>query len=379
MQKEFIGKDSFKKIKYIVDALNAKRILLVTGKKSFSLSGAKHKIKKILKDLEVIIFDDFQSNPRLEDAESGINLVRQNNPDLIISIGGGSVLDMAKLINILSAQNDIDFFDIIKNPNLINNKGTPLVAIPTTAGSGSQATHFSVVYIDKVKYSLSHSYILPNYAIVDPALSYNVPSNVAASCAMDSLSQAVESYWSVGSTKESRRYSAKAIKMILPALKKSIVNNDNDAKDIMAYAAHMSGKAINISKTTAAHALSYSMTALFGIPHGHAVALTLGKFFGINDNADKCNILDQRGGVYLNATMKELFNMFDCDTADCCHDKWYELMKLLDLEVNIVNLGIKNIEDIKHIVNNVNIERIKNNPVLLDKKELFKIFDSIKV
>ena len=332
MQKEFIGKDSFKKIKYIVDELHAKRILLVTGKKSFSLSGAKYKIKKLLKDLEVIVFDDFQSNPRLEDAESGSNLVRQSNLDLIISIGGGSVLDMAKLINILSAQNDIDFFDIIKNPSLIDNKGIPLVAIPTTAGSGSQATHFAVVYIDKVKYSLSHRYILPNYAIVDPALSYSVPSNMAASCAMDSLSQAVESYWSVGSTKESRRYSSRAIKIILPALKESVVNNDNDAKDVMALAAHLSGKAINISKTTAAHALSYSMTTLFGIPHGHAVALTLGKFFSINYNANKNNILDQRGGIYLNKTMKELFNMFDCDTADCCHDKWYELMKLLDLE-----------------------------------------------
>jgi len=147
----------------------------------------------------------------------------------------------------------------------------------------------------------------------------------------------------------------------------------------MALAAHLSGKAINISKTTAAHALSYSMTTLFGIPHGHAVALTLGKFFSINYNANKNNILDQRGGIYLNKTMKELFNMFDCDTADCCHDKWYELMKLLDLEINIMNLGIKNIEDIECIVNNINIERIKNNPVLLDKKELFKIFNSIGI
>ena len=112
---------------------------------------------------------------------------------MIIAIGGGSVIDMGKLINILDAQSNKNVSQLIKNSALVQSKGLPLIAIPTTFGTGSEATHFAVVYINKVKYSLAHSYILPDYAIVEPALSYKLPSKIAATSAMDALSQAVES------------------------------------------------------------------------------------------------------------------------------------------------------------------------------------------
>jgi alcohol dehydrogenase class IV len=360
VQKEFIGKDSFKKIQYIVDELNAKRVLLVTGKKSFSLSGAKSKINKLLKNQEVTIFDDFQSNPRLEDVESGVNFVRQNNPDLIIAIGGGSVLDMAKLINILSVQNSVDFFYYIKNPNLINNKGVPLVAIPTTAGSGSQATHFAVVYIEKRKYSLAHNYLLPDYVVVDPALSYKTSKKVAASSAMDALSQAIESYWSLNATHESQHYARDAIKLILRSIDLAVNSKDKDAMQTMSLASHLSGKAINITKTTAPHAISYTLTSNFNIPHGYAVALLLAPvaYVSFNNASNKYKDI-----------MKEIFELFDCKSIDEFYKIWIQLMQNCGLHSKLEDSNIF-LDELDFIVDNINVERLKGHPVLLRRLDL---------
>ncbi len=374
MKKVFFGRGSLKKIQSIVEEINAKRILLVTGKESFILSGAKMKIDELLKGVETIVFNDFQPNPRLKDAERGIRILKQKDVDLIVSIGGGSVLDMAKLINILAAQDSLKFFDIVKKSNLISSKGVPLVAIPTTAGSGSQATHFAVVYVDSIKYSLSHIYMLPDYVIVDPLLGYNMPKKLAASSAMDALSQAIESFWSVGSTKKSRRYSAKAIKLILPVLRKSFVSNNNETNDIMALASHLSGKAINISKTTAAHALSYPITAYFNIQHGHAVALTLSKFFIINSSS-KYKVIDKRGKHHVVKIMDKLFNILGVGCAKEAELLWKRLLTSVDLSYNLKEIGITSHSDIKKIVENVNIERLGNNPVEITKMMMYDIFE----
>jgi len=374
MQTEFIGIGSINKVKRIVQECSAQKILLVTGNKSFSSCGAESALSNILKEKKVVIFNKFDSNPKIEDVVSGVDIVKREHPDLIIAIGGGSVIDMAKSINIIAAQRKYKALNIVKDCNLICNKGAPLIAIPTTSGTGSEATHFSVIYVDKKKYSLTHKLILPDYAIIDFSLTRNVPKFIAASCAMDALSQSVESYWSVNSNVESKKYAERSIRIILQSISDAVLNKDIQALNRMALAANLSGKAINISKTTAPHALSYSITALLDISHGHAVALTLGKFFKINFNTNKSKILDQRGNGYLKRTMKELFDMFGCDTADCCHDKWYDLMDLLGLNSSLELIG-KNSNKIESIVDGVNLDRLNNNPVKLSRQEMVDLFD----
>jgi alcohol dehydrogenase class IV len=362
-QKDFLGLGCISHLQEVIKEHDVQNILLVTGKRSFALSGAEEILYPYLKNKDVVRFSDFDTNPRLEDVQSGVKLVRETKPDLIIAIGGGSVIDMGKLINIISAQPSENASRIIKNSALIQNKGLPLIAIPTTAGTGSEATHFAVVYLNKVKYSLAHDYIIPDYAIVEPALSYCLPSKIAATSAMDALSQAVESYWAVGSTNESKEYASRAIKMILPILKQAVNSDDKEAKNVMTLAAHLAGKAINISKTTAAHAISYPITTYFNVPHGHAVALTLGKFFIINA-AEMENT----------KTMAELYEMFGCSNAQACCDMWYELMTEIGLETKLNVLGIKQTSDIELIVNNVNLERLNNNPIRVNNKILNQLF-----
>lgn len=372
-QKEFIGLGSIQNVKDILEEMSAKKVLLVTGKKSYVSSGAKSKLEKILKGVFTKQFDQFEVNPKLEDVYAGIEILSNTKFDLIIAIGGGSVLDMAKLINILAAQIQNELLQYINDSKLITECGLPLVAIPTTSGTGSEATHFSVVYVESIKYSLAHHFMLPNYSIVDAELSCNLHQHIAAASGMDALSQAVESFWAVKSTEESKKYAAEAIKLILPVLEDAVSGNEQ-AREVMSKAAHLAGKAINISTTTAPHAISYPITTYFGLQHGHAVSLTLGEFFEINYNFKEIDVIDARGVGYLKTTMEELFLMFEVYSAVECKKKWYGLMGKLGLDNNMKNIGILTEHDVGKITGSINHQRLNNNPVHLSENSLLKIF-----
>lgn len=351
-----------------------KRIFLVTGKKSFIDSGAQKKIKPYLKNKEVYRFSDFNVNPRIEDLKKGVQALFSFKADIVIGIGGGSVLDMAKLINIVHAQDKIPAKKIVLDNNLINKKGLKLIAIPTTAGTGSEVTQFAVIYLGDKKYSLDHELVLPDAYIIEPCFAYDLPPYIMACAAFDALSQATESYWSIKSNNESKQYAEQAIKIILKSLIPAVTKKDLHSIRLLFVAANLAGKAINITRTTAPHALSYPLTKFYDVPHGHAVALTLGKFFIINASANK-NINDQRGKKYISNTMNELYSLFGCDNEFKCKDKWYKIMEEASLELDLKKLGVKNISDVKKIISNINLERLNNNPVVLNQEDLKNIFN----
>ena len=165
IQKEYIGAGTIHQCRGVLENFAGENIFLVTGNTSYSKSKAKEFLRDILSNYNVTVFNDSSSDPKIEDVKLGVDLFKKNKADVVIAIGGGSIIDIAKLINFFSVNkmNDLSLaklnFDI-KRPK-------PLIAIPTTAGSGSQATHFAVVYKENVKYSVAHKYILPDIAIVD--------------------------------------------------------------------------------------------------------------------------------------------------------------------------------------------------------------------
>lgn len=373
VQKEFIGIGSINSIKEIIEETHAKKIFLVTGKQSYISCNAKSWIDEILNNRYVKQFNQFEVNPKLNDVYTGIGLLNNTKFDLVIAVGGGSVIDMAKLINILAVQKDNDLEKYINDNALITENGLPLVAIPTTAGTGSEATHFSVVYIDNIKYSLAHYFMLPNYAIINAELSCNLPSHIVAASGMDALSQAVESYWSVKSTEKSKIFASESIVLILEVLQDA-VKGDKQARIIMSKAANLAGKAINITTTTAPHAISYPITAYFGLQHGHAVALTLGYFFEINYTFQDIDLNEPRGADYLKNIMEKLYTMFGVSSALECKNKWYRLMSKIGLESNMENIMTLSEYEIEKIISNVNLERLNNNPVRVSKNKLKEIF-----
>ena len=197
------------KVSNIIAKYKSSKLMFITGKKSFSLSGADSYFKGYLEDKSHVHFYDFDVNPKLEDAIKGAKIASSNSIDMIICIGGGSVLDMGKLIKAIIS--DISNAENIVNGNTpIEDSKIPIVAIPTTAGSGSESTHFAVAYIDDKKFSVADSCSLPNYVFLDGNLTKGCSKYQKACNVLDAISQAIESSWAMNSTKESRKISFKA-------------------------------------------------------------------------------------------------------------------------------------------------------------------------
>ena len=370
-QREYIGSGSINRCKEVLAEIPGKKVFLVTGKKSYAESKAKKALSRILSAYEVTVFNDIGVNPTIEGVKSGIRLFKRSRADIVIAVGGGNAIDTAKLINFY-ASNKIGLLKPF-NPASVK-KARPLIAIPTTAGSGSEATHFAVVYKRSKKYSVGHKYILPDFAIIDPDLTRSLCPRQAAISGIDALSQAVESYWSVNSTKSSIGYAREAIKLILPNFVKSVKKTDKDSREAMAKAAHLAGKAINITKTTAPHAVSYPLTAYWGISHGHAVALTLGRFFIINSKPD--GVLNKEiNRRSLEIALTQVRGLFGVQNAKNFAIKWKKLLSVVGLETDFRKLGVSRKEDINRIIRYVDKERLMNNPIKVTTALLKQAFE----
>jgi alcohol dehydrogenase len=186
------------------------------------------------------------------------------------------------------------------------------------------------------------------------------------------LSQAVESYWAVKSTEESKNFASEAIVLILEVLQDAVAG-DKESRILMSKAAYLAGKAINITTTTAPHAISYPISIYCGLQHGHAVALTLGHFFEINYYCKDTNVIDFRGVDYLRNTMKELYNMFGVNSALECKNNWYILMDAIGLNSNMKDNGVLEKGRVDKILDNINIQRLSNNPVHVSRAMIKKI------
>ncbi len=378
IQKDFFGYDSLNKLKKVFDDFDVEKIFLVSGKKSFSLSGAEKKIEVFLKEKKVLVFNGFSSNPDIFEVKKGIKKYKLFNPDIVIGVGGGSVIDISKIINFL-ANNSEEYLEYIKGLKKPMNPGKPLVAIPTTSGTGSESTHFATVYINKKKYSLSNKkYLLPTVSIVDPSLTFSMSKYLTASTGLDALCQGIESLWAVDSTDESRRYAKKAVAISVNNIERVVHNPDEKSRLNMAKAAHLSGKAINISKTTAAHSISYPITSYFGVAHGHAVALSLGQLIEFNAKISKNDCNDNRGIGFVKERIDEIINLLGCKTVFDAKVFFYGLLKNIGVEYRLHKLNIQKKDRDLIVEEGFTPDRMKNNPRYVSKKDVEKILDEIK-
>jgi len=352
---------------------NATRVFLVTGKNSFQKTGAEKKLQNILNSHIVTHFSDFTTNTRACDLKKGSALFQSTTHDIIISVGGGSVIDMAKLIQ-ATAHSDIDELIDGRAPHTKNI--VPHIAVPTTAGTGSEATHFAVVYRDKKKYSVADPSLLPCVAIVDPELTTSMPLHTTAVTGLDALSQAIESYWSVHSNEESKQYATQALALITKGIEPAIHNPSRRSREEMAFGAHYAGKAINISKTTAPHALSYAFTSYFNVPHGHAVALTLGALMRYNTAITEHDAADPRGSSFVKKAIRDMLALLGYNNVDDASRAIEALMKRAGLATALSSIGMTE-SDIDMCVESVNLERLDNNPRILTKETLEEILTDL--
>jgi len=359
MQKEF---NSVKSFTGYFRNKRFKNIIFIFGHKSFFSTGASKDFDIFLKDNNCFLLEKKKEKIIYEDLIEQFNKYKEKDIDCIISIGGGSAIDLGKFLKFFLAYKRIIFETEERYKKKIFH-----VVIPTTAGSGSERTRFAVAYRNNIKISLDNKLILPDAVVFNKKYLMVAPEYVKACSVFDGLSQAVESIWAVRATKLSRKYAFEAIKLYKKNMFRFLISKELLYAGKVQQAASLAGKAINITRTTGPHALSYFLTADLGIPHGHAVALLLKEFLEFNytygDKKTKKNILE----IILCFSVKDIQSL--CDL-------WISFMKKAGLKTRIKD--ILNVElDFKKALSRVNLERLGNNPVSLGKKDIKKIYLNI--
>ena len=365
MGKKNITKNYLKKR---IKKIEKKKIFFITGKKSFKKSGAKLFFDPLIKGKDYSFFYKIKSYPDLVELKSLISQIKKKKPILIIAVGGGAIMDLSKIANYLCFSKNVKS-DILKSNYNYKKVFCNLIAIPTTAGSGAEATSNAVIYINKKKFSVESNLIKPNNFCLIPDFIKKNNFKLKSASGFDAIAQGVESLFSMKSNLTSYKYAVDSLKLslknYLPYLKQS--NTINSKK--MLEAANLAGEAINISKTTAPHALSYPFTSYFGINHGHAVAITFNEFLKFN----YLNRKTAKSNFSLNDRYKILFKLTQTQNINELQKYFIELEKKAKINVNFNDLGINIHKNIDLILKNVNIQRLSNNPVSLDYRTIKKL------
>ena len=322
--------------------------------------------KKIDDEFSPVIWSDIRPNPRFEDMQSAARLFCSEKCDFIIGAGGGSPLDSAKMIKLMATNPPEAHLSGDMQANSIE-----FLAIPTTSGTGSEATQYSIFYVNEnEKHSIAHPDFLPDYVILDASLLKTVPPYQRRCTCIDALCHAIESYWSVKSTNESKEFAKKAISLFFQN-KGSYIANEDSGNLAMLKASYYAGKAISITSTTSAHAMCYSITINCSTAHGHSVGVNLAQIWEYMNKHNEC-VNDPRGRDYVLATLNELGIMLGGkDLNDGA-----EIFKNL---LNEFNLGAPQapLDTVLSFAKKVDPSRLSNNPTVLTSNDVTEIYKRV--
>lgn len=363
--KIYFGNGRIEEIDRIASELGGKNGLLVSDK-FFVTNGLANRIIECSKGAITGVFSDLSANPDVEEVDKCAEKIRENNFDFIIALGGGSAMDCAKAASMIAlTENSIRRYH--GTGESVPNKSLPLIAVPTTAGTGSEVTCVSVLTDHKngKKSPIVSESFYPVCAVIDPELTYSMPPKITASTGIDVLSHAIEGYWSKGHQPICDACAIYATKLVLENLVAAYCNpTDKVAREKMAEASVIAGLAFTLPKTTASHACSFPLTNLYNIPHGEACGLTLDHFTRINGKEDQGRLLKFAKEVGF-SDVEEL--------ADAIH----ELKVKLNLRTDLKDLNLSD-EDIEELVITSRHPNLYNNPVDITDEQLRKMYESMR-
>lgn len=266
----------------------ARRILLVTSA-GFRARGGVDRVLALLEHFEVHTLDDISPNPGLAEMSAQIDRFSPMEIEGLVAIGGGSVIDTAKILAALIGRRDISLRGhLFEAQPLPTSRALRLIAVPTTAGTGSEVTPFATVWDTdaKKKYSASGDALFPDVALLDPELTLSMPEDVTLSTGLDAITQALEATWSRRANPVSTALAVRALGSGLRTLPALLEQPDDLAlREAMLEVSLLAGLAISRTRTALCHSISYPITARFGLPHGYACALTLPEVFAFNRDA----------------------------------------------------------------------------------------------
>ena len=278
------------------------KALLVTGKSAIRKSGILDKIAAAMKSarIEFSLFDRVEHDPSLKTVDEGVKFLQEEKCDIVVGLGGGSTLDVAKAIASLARQPGTVWE--YHSGKEIKKEGLPFIALPTTAGTGAEITNNSVL-TDRnkvIKKSIRSPFMIAKVALIDPELTLSLPAQITAYTGMDAFTQALESYVSKTSNPVSDSLALRAVEIIYHSLPGAVQNGGNiEVRERMALGSLLSGMAFSNSGLGAVHGLAHPIGARFNVPHGLACAVLLPYIIGFNlrTKRDKFKQIAEKIGI----------------------------------------------------------------------------------
>lgn len=356
-------------LKRHLDGIKPSKILFVVGRHT-----TEQEIRHWASGFSYSRFTGFSPNPKMDEVKAGVKVFEEEGCDVLVAVGGGSAIDVAKSIKWELINGSID-------QNSPYTDSLRLIAVPTTAGTGAESTPFAVVYVDGVKNSLDAPFLLPDVALLCGELTLSVPAYHRNAAFMDALCQAMESTWARTATSESQALAINALEELLthgcqyvqPLSGDKLLGNDPhldlearlEAAQGTLQGANLAGRAIALTRTTAPHAMSYGMTAALGIAHGHSVALC---WIAVCE-AHVRRAYETSDFLRLRNALEAVSKAFDLDGPHDLPLVVASIVRLLDLE----RPGISH-KQAARLAEGVNAQRLCNNPVHFSSPEISDLY-----
>ena len=340
-------------------------VLAELGSHSCVIACGKHfapEAEKLRAEIPAVkaVFGGVEQNPQLSGIEETVRLAREYRADTVIGIGGGSSLDTAKFAAAI-ARGEGEALEYFRGTRPFPAERLTIVAVPTTAGTGSEVTQVSVVSCGKEKKTINNPVFLPKAAIIDPLLSSTVPPRTTMNTGLDAMAHALEGYWSRNHQPIPDLMATEAVRLILDNLERAYNDgSDLEARANMAYASLLGGLSFALPKTAASHACSYPLSEDYHLPHGEACAFTLDSLVRIN--------ADER--------LEQLARAVGLKDTEELAGRIAALKKLGGLRTRLSELGEVDLDKLcrdcaAHPLMN-------NNPVRLDEGRLREMFEALR-
>ena len=348
-----------------IKILNGQNGLLITSA-SFVKKGLSEKLCKMSGGTIKHVYGHVSANPDIMECETCTKILRENSCDFVVALGGGSVMDCARAAATLCLT-DEPVENYLATGKQVPQAHLPLIAIPTTAGTGSEITCVSVLSDHRrgIKSPITSNSFYPEVAIVDPELTYSVSPYMTACTGFDVLCHAIEAYWSIHHQPICDALAVHAARLVFTHLLVACqYPKDVTAREKMAEASVMAGLAFTLPKTTSAHACSYPLTNLLGMPHGEACALTIAYFLRFNA---------KRGCCRIQSLAKEL----GYDDANSLADAIEQLKIETGMRRDLKEYKL-NDKQLEALVQGSKHPNLLNNPVIVSEEDLREMYNTMR-
>lgn len=371
-QTSYVGNGTIQHLNDEISKRKVRKILVVTDQTLLKLGIVEKAVKSIESEYELHYFADVLPEPPIENAESLVEFTRQGEFELVIGVGGGSALDLAKLAAVMARNpGQVKEYLNLTGTRKFVQKGLPKVMIPTTAGTGSEVTDITVFSLKSTKDVITHPYLLADVAIVDSDLTISVPPRITAATGVDALTHAIEAYLSVNANDVTDALAEKAIRLAGKSLYRAVQKGDDkDARSKMSTSSYLAGLSFFNAGVGGVHALAYPLGNQFKIPHGESNAVLLP--YVMDYIQDECK--EKLAEIYMLLTGDTIITSVNSASTQCVL-LLKDLVEKLGLPATLQEYGIQ-FENLQSLTEDASQQArlLSRSPKKLEKEDIYQIY-----